>query len=446
MRKVISYILLFVLILNCTSCSFYTESNGDYDEGESLLNYPAESPDPRESVEFDGEDNASEQVVIVSDESVPSVQTNKHGEDYEMRGVWISYLDYENLLTNKSQQDAVESVTKAFADAKELGLNTLFLHVRPFADAFYISDYFPWSHILKGEQAVAPGYDPLAMMIDVAHSMDMEVHAWLNPYRVKLTDRPTVLSDNNIAKQWLESGGDDVIETSEGVFFNPASPQAVELVVNGAEEIVRKYDIDGIHFDDYFYPTTDPLFDKSSYDAYISEGGELELAQWRMENVNTLIKKIYSAIKAIKPDVLFGISPAGGIRNNYEMQYADVKTWCSNSGYIDYIMPQIYFGYDHGIYPYTETVLEWANLITVPDIDLYVGLAPYKIGLYDEWAGDGIKEWVESDDVIMRQIVDARTLNHYGGFVLYRYDSLFNPEAGVAERVGVQKEKLLSVM
>lgn len=440
LRKIVYILVLCILILNLSACSTTpvdTQSGID----EQTLYYPAENPSYKEEVNL----NNSGEVNI---DEVPPTNTDIsdiNNVSTEMRGIWISYLDYEGLLKGKNESEANSSIRSAFENIKEKGFNTLFLQVRPFSDALYNSSYFPWSHILTGEQSLDPGYDPLSMMIEIGKSMDLSIHAWINPYRVKLPSRPDVLSEDNIAKQWLDSGSLNVIETSEGVFLNPASPESIDLVLNGVEEIVANYDVDGIHFDDYFYPTTDTSFDELSYTEYLSSGGELELDEWRLENVNTLIKKTYEIIKSINKDAVFGISPQGNLSNNYKTQYADVKTWCGNSGYIDYIMPQVYYGYDHQTNSYTDTILEWQSIITDDNVKLYVGLAGYKVGVSDKWAGDASEEWVGKSDILMRQVIDARTLGQYGGFVLYRYDSIFNPEDSVSGVVEIEMNNLRSI-
>lgn len=437
-------VLFLMLIFSATSCGLNTNNEAS----EDITNFPAESPNPNEQVYFNSdestENNEVQSQLTESDEQ--AVQTVKPKDKGELRGIWISYLDYENLIAGKNKSDSKESFEQAFSNIKDMGLNTVFVQVRPFADALYNSNYFPWSHVIMGEQAVGPEYDPLELMIQVGHSMDLEIHAWINPYRVQLPGRPETLSEENLAKKWLDSGSDNVIQTSEGIFFNPASTETIDLVLDGVEEILNGYDVDGIHFDDYFYPTTDASFDSKSYKEYQSNGGDLELSQWRIENVNTLVQKTYSLVKQINADIVFGISPQGSIENNYNSQYADVKTWCENNGYIDYIMPQIYYGYENEAHPYTEAILEWDSITKDSTVDLYIGLASYKIGLTDKWAGTGADEWTVNNDVLMRQVIDARTLNNYNGFVLYRYDSIFRPDNNVSDNINAEISNLTPLM
>ena len=218
------------------------------------------------------------------------------------------------------------------------------------------------------------------------------------------------------------------------------------MIVNGVKELVQNYDIDAIHFDDYFYPTTDVVFDSKAYE---KSGKELSLDDWRRNNVNTLIHKVYEAIKAIDENMEFGISPQGNIDINYNKQYADVKYWIENEGYLDYIMPQVYYGFKNSV-PFAATVEEWADLASQSDVDLYIGLAAYKIGQEDQWAGEeGMDEWiVDGGDLLKRQVEFCRDLqgDSYKGFSLYNYGTLFQPEQSVKELVEEEKENLKTIL
>jgi uncharacterized lipoprotein YddW (UPF0748 family) len=163
------------------------------------------------------------------------------------------------------------------------------------------------------------------------------------------------------------------------------------------EEIVDNYDVDGIHMDDYFYPDPDKSFDADSYAGY---EGNLNLGNWRRQNVNTLVKGIYSTVKNSDSSVRFGISPTGNNDNNYSKQYADVAKWVSNSGYVDYICPQIYWGYNHATMPYTQTVNDWDDMVTSSSVKLIVGIGAYRMGESGEWSG--------SSDILARMVKTAR--------------------------------------
>ena len=365
----------------------------------------------------------------------------------ELRAVWLSYLDLETMLKGKSEAEAKAGIDKAFDKIKSLSMNAVIVQVRPFADALYDSQYFPWSKILSGTQGKNPGYDPLSYIVSAAHKRGLEVHAWVNPYRVLTTTDISKLSDDNIAKQWYNEKEDyTVIVDSKGIFFNPARPEVRKLIINGIKELVSGYDIDGVHFDDYFYPTTATSFDKTAYSEYTANGGSLSLANWRMDNVNTLIKDTYASVKAAKPSVQFGVSPQANVDIDYSAQYADVKTWCKTAGYIDYIMPQVYYGFENKTCPYEDTVKLWNSMIKASGVKLYVGLAVYKIGVKDQWAGSGAGEWQDSSDIIQRQVSAAREQSRFAGFALYRYDSVFNPASGVKTQVNEEMKNLQSIL
>ncbi len=365
----------------------------------------------------------------------------------EMRAVWLSYLDLETILKSKSQSEAKAGIDKAFDKIAAQSMNTVIVQVRPFADALYDSQYFPWSKILTGTQGKNPGYDPLSLMVSAAHKRGLEIHAWVNPYRVLTTTDMSKLSDDNIAKQWYEDEEDyTIVVDSKGIFFNPARPEVRKLIVNGIKELVSGYDIDGVHFDDYFYPTTASSFDKTAYDEYKADGGALSLAGWRLDNVNKLISDTYSAVKAINSSVQFGVSPQANVDINYSSQYADVKTWCKTPGYIDYIMPQVYFGFENDTCPYEDTVELWNSMIKASGVKLYTGLAVYKIGVSDQWAGAGADEWQDTTTMLERQVSAARELSKYSGFALYRYDSIFNPASSVKTSVNEELENLQSIL
>ena len=225
----------------------------------------------------------------------------------ELRGIWISYLDFNTLLKNKSASAFKTNIGGAFDNIAALGLNTVFVQVRPYGDALYKSKYFPWSHTVTGTEGTDPGFDPLEIMIAEAHSRGLRVEAWINPYRIRNANSTAALCSSNPAYKWLRQGDSAVIEYKGVISYNPASEKAQQLIADGVEEIVRGYDVDGIHFDDYFYPTTDAAFDQASYKAYQKVGGTLGLAQWRRQNVDTLIKKVYKTIKDVNPAVQFGV-------------------------------------------------------------------------------------------------------------------------------------------
>lgn len=339
--------------------------------------------------------------------------------DEEMRGVWVSYMELsmENE-SSKTQKAFEDKFTEIAQKCRESGFNTLIVQVRPFCDALYKSSYFPWSHILTGTQGENPQYDALQIMCDICKENNLKIHAWINPYRVSSNETPKKLSDNNPYIKNYEIG----IKTDNGIFLDPSNETAQQLISDGVKEIAENYDVDGIQFDDYFYPTEDESFDKKQYEAYIEKYGKensMSLDNWRMQNVNTLICKVYRTIKSVDSSVEFGISPQGNIGNNDGL-YADVKSWCTCKGFADYICPQIYFSLENPALTFEDCLDSWTSLDFDENVKLYVGLGGYKAGNgeYDE------ETWLLSDSILADEYDILRNNKSVRGFMLYSYSCL----------------------
>ena len=337
----------------------------------------------------------------------------------EMRGVWVSYMELSMENESSKTQKIFESkFSKIAKKCRGSGFNTLIVQVRPFCDALYKSSYFPWSHILTGTQGKNPNYDPLKIMCDICKEYNLKIHAWVNPYRVSSNETPKKLSDNNPYIKNSEIG----IKTDNGIFLDPSNETAQQLICDGIKEIAENYDVDGIQFDDYFYPNEDENFDKKQYEAYIEKYGSensMSLENWRIQNVNTLICKAYRTIKGVNSSIEFGISPQGNIGNNDGL-YADVKSWCTCKGFVDYICPQIYFSLENPALTFEECLDSWTSLDFDENVKLYVGLGGYKAGNgeYDE------ETWLLSDSILADEYDILRNNNSVRGFMLYSYSCL----------------------
>ena len=347
----------------------------------------------------------------------PAVNTPK-----EMRGVWVTYmtLDVENESDQKSAFN--QRIDTIIREIKAGGFNTMIVQVRPFCDAIYPSKYFPWSHIISGKQGVDPGFDPLQMIVDKCKANDLYLHAWVNPYRVSTGKTPDELSDDNPCVR------DDSIlsQIGEGLYLNPYSEKAQQLIADGVKELVENYDIDGIQFDDYFYPEDCGNFDIKDYQQYQKDNNvSLSIESFRINNVNQMVKKAYQAAHEADENILFGISPQGNLKNN-DAIYADVKTWCKEDGYIDYICPQLYYSLDNPALTFENSLKEWLNLEKHDGLFFYVGLSGYKAGTD---ADDGT--WLDNNDILEAEIKIIRK-SKINGFMLYSYDS-FHDEDNQAE-------------
>ncbi len=357
--------------------------------------------------------------------------------------IWYSYSTDMNFKSGYDFNTFKKRIDKMFDDAVSLGNDAVICQVRPFADAYYKSELFPWSTYLTGTQGKDPGYDPMAYMIEAAHSRGLQFHAWLNPYRISIsTTNPNSLSADNIAKIWWNDPDKkrNVLVSGNGLYFNPAVTEVQNYIINGVREIVNNYNVDGIHIDDYFYPTTDTSFDKTEYDLYKADGGSLSQADWRRANVSALVQGMYQAAHS-KSGVVFGVSPSYDFDVNYNEQYANLKHWMSTSGYIDYIVPQIYFGYKHSSAKanYSTCLNTWVSAPKLSSVKLYIGLGAYKIGKVDEYAGAGKDEWKTDNELLAKQTTDA-SLNGADGIFLFNYSTLFaDTNSATAQRENLQK-------
>ena len=367
-----------------------------------------------------------EQISGVKEKTETSTQKEKNKYEPlnydEQKAIWFSYIDLAEFISGKSKSEFKESIGSALENVSSAGFNTVYVHVRAFEDAYYKSELFPKTAYL-GEKT----YDPLKIIISKAHKLNLSVHAWINPFRCGTTETMESLSEKFIIKKWYddaEKNGTYVVSVDDDkhMWLNPAYDDVRQLVTDGVTEIVENYKVDGIHFDDYFYPTTDKDFDKAAFE----KSGKSDLAGWRIDNVNKMVRLVYNAIKKINKNVKFGISPQGNIENDYELQFADIKTWCSKDGYVDYITPQVYYGYS-STSPYLRTIKRWDSLKTNKNVKLVIGLAEYKVISEDEY--------IHNEGIIARQIKDAKELSNYGGIALYNYKNLFAAEDEYSDRV-----------
>ena len=364
-------------------------------------------------------------------EPVPSPQTapNPALPSGEWRAVWVSYLEFAEM--DFSSESAFRADAAALMDnCLSLGLNTVIAQVRPFGDALYRSSLFPWSHLCTGVQGQDPGFDPLDVLLTEAHARGLSLEAWVNPYRLRSSaSMPPVLAENSL----LNTHPEWVCTVNEGAYLNPAIPEAADYVVQGVAELVQNYAVDGIHFDDYFYPTTDSSIDAAQFAA----SGETDLTAWRRANVTRLVKAVHDAVKAADPTLRFGVSPQGNPDNDLDQQYSDVTAWLAAGGeekVIDYLCPQVYWGYGFTLhsgstrFAFENIVPAWLSYPRAGDVALYFGLGAYRVGTGDGGANpDSVSGW-STGSALAAQVKDLRQ-QAAGGWALYRYGSLFGAEA-----------------
>ncbi len=367
----------------------------------------------------------------------PSADPNPALPAGEWRAVWVSYLEWAAM--DFSTEDAFRAgVVQLLDNCTGLGLNTVLAQVRPFGDALYRSALFPWSHLCTGVQGKDPGFDPLDVLLQEAHTRGISVEAWVNPYRLRSSAAmPPNLADSNLANTHPEW----VCTVDEGLYLNPAEPAAADYVVQGVAELVQNYAVDGIHFDDYFYPTTDESIDAAQFAA----SGAGNLAAWRRENVTALVRAVHDTVKAADPTLRFGISPQGNPDNDENQQYSDVTGWLTAEGedaVVDYLCPQIYWGFGYTLksgstrFAFENIVPAWCAMPRSGNVALYFGLGAYRVGTGDGGANeDSTSQW-STGSALAKQVETLRAQGA-GGWALYRYGSLFGsaaPEQAAAER------------
>ncbi|MCU7514075.1 MAG: family 10 glycosylhydrolase [Ignavibacteria bacterium] len=349
----------------------------------------------------------------------------------ELRGVWIASLGIDWPSTRGTDAGSISAqksqLTTIFNKHKTFGLNAIFFHVRPKCDAVYKSTIEPWSAYLTGKQGLAPtdpNYDPLQYAVTEAHKRGMELHAWLNPYRVlSLNEDSNAVAPTNVMKkhpEWIIKCAIPSGSTAKYpyTFLNPGIPAVRAYLVNVIMDIVRRYDIDGVHFDDYFYPYTDygPFNDDATYNTY--KGTFSSKSAWRMNNVNLLLAEINDSIKAVKPWIKFGISPSGNPSVNTGI-YCDTQGWLqgkytddsgaahTGTSYIDYIMPQLYW------VGYNNQLPNWSGASFLNGRHLYIGLPSYR------YAESGF-----SPSELGWEMKTNRTTSTIKGHVFYNSNSL----------------------
>lgn len=335
----------------------------------------------------------------------------------EMRAAWIATVENIDWPEKGASPDVQKQQYITLLDQLQAaGMNAVIMQIKPTADAFYPSKYGPWSEWLTGVQGQDPGYNPLAFLIEETHKRNMEFHAWFNPYRVSMKDDINRLVPDHPARQhpdWVEAYGGKL-------YFNPGIPEARKFILDSVMEVVKNYDIDAVHFDDYFYPYPVAGVDFPDDDAYTQYGNGMSKADWRRDNVNQFVKEVSEAIKKEKSYVKFGISPFGIWRNksasvpegsetnglsSYEAIYADSKKWVDEE-WIDYITPQIYWYRGYAPAAYDKLVDWWSGVVAGKKVHLYSGQAVYRIGTADSW---------QNPDEMPNQILYNRSFDEVKG-------------------------------
>ncbi len=370
-----------------------------------------------------------------------------------MRGVWlatVSRLDWPPVASVNASNPAIRMTQQQDAlkgkldKLKSLGINTVFFQVKPDGTALWPSKILPWSDMLTGNIGEDPGYDPLQFMLDEAHKRGMKVHAWFNPYRVSVNTKPSTVTELNrtlsqnpasvfvLHRDWIRTAGDRFV-------LDPGIPEARNWISSIVAEVVARYPIDGVQFDDYFYAESSGLMlnDGETFKKYGQEFGSK--ADWRRHNTQLLIEQVSHTIKQLKPDVEFGVSPAGVWRNRshdaagsdtrgaaaYDEAYADTRLWVQK-GLLDYIAPQIYWPFARDAARYDVLAKWWADVVKPTNTRLYIGVALYKVGEPSKNEPD----WTINGGVpeLKKQLDLNESMPQINGTILFRENYLNQPQ------------------
>lgn len=370
-----------------------------------------------------------------------------------MRGVWlatVSRLDWPPVASVNASSPAIriiqqqEALTGKLDKLKSLGINTIFFQVKPDGTALWPSKILPWSDMLTGKIGEDPGYDPLQFMLDEAHKRGMKVHAWFNPYRVSVNTKPSTVTELNrtlsqnpasvfvLHRDWIRTAGDRFV-------LDPGIPEARSWITSIVAEVVARYPIDGVQFDDYFYAESSGSMLNDS-ETFKKQGqGFGSKADWRRHNTQLLIEQVSRTIKQLKPEVEFGVSPAGVWRNRshdaagsdtrgaaaYDEAYADTRLWVQQ-GLLDYIAPQIYWPFARDAARYDVLAKWWADVVKPTNTRLYIGVALYKVGEPSKNEPD----WTINGGVpeLKKQLDLNESLPQINGTILFRENYLNQPQ------------------
>lgn len=375
-------------------------------------------------------------------------------QDTYVRAVWLSQFDMHPIYRDGGRQreeaefrQLMETLCQRLVKD---GFNTVFLQLRPNGDSLYESRIYPLSKYVAGVYGGSIGYDAVAAFLETARKHGLSVHGWINPLRLVTPEEMQLLPKGYAVRDWYDAGNGRIKEVEGRLYLDPSYPEVCSLIAAGAAEILEKYDLDGIHMDDYFYPTTEERFDRTEFE----HSGYADLGDFRRDNINRLVALLYETVHTFGQDKLFGISPAGNLYSLAEESYADAKKWCGEEGYVDYILPQLYFGFDNAYCPFEQILADWADAVTDPKVQLWVGLDAAKAylgsqGELDAFAGTdaGKTEWIRRKDILARSLKTLYGDERVSGYCFYSYAFLYDRFTGeVTEEVLEEYEQFAPLL
>jgi len=384
--------------------------------------------------------NASSDSSVDANSSADTEDSSEGGEnvaknpiDYYMKAAWLFQYSNESLFktggAQRAEADYRAKVTKICQNLVRDGYNTLFLQVRGHGDSFYPSELFPPTTYVVGSYTDSFVYDPLEIFCEIAHEHGLYLHAWINPYRLLTVNQMAKVPETYAIGKWYkEYEGDYVVRVEDRYYCNPAYEEVRQLVIDGAVEICKNYDVDGLHIDDYFYPSG--VTDNFDALAYSTLGNGRTRKQFRYDSVNALVKGLYDAVHGLNKGQAFGISPGGNMDNNRGYLSADIDTWCSTPGYIDYIAPQVYWSFSHSwdSAKFHICSKNWGDLITTDSVKLIIGIGLYRT--IDPTNSSSDPDWFTRKDNIKRMLEHTYGYSKAEGFIMFSYESMYDIMTG----------------
>ncbi|HCT77886.1 MAG TPA: glycosyl hydrolase [Micromonosporaceae bacterium] len=326
----------------------------------------------------------------------------------QLRGMWLTTVSNRDWPSKPGlDEHTIKAEYRAWLDlAQRMNHNAIFVHVRPSGDAFWQSSFAPWSRWLTGRtDGQSPGWDPMAYIVAETHARGLEFHAWFNPYKAAQTGTMASLPANHPLHEhpeWAVVYPSPADSSAARLYYNPGIPEARRFVEDSILDAAAKYDLDGIHFDDFYYPYPVGKQDFPDDATFARYGDGASKADWRRQNVNVFIQEMYTRIKQLKPWVKFGISPFGIWRNkqtdpsgsatlglqSFDDIYTDTRLWITK-GWLDYVVPQLYWHIGFDVANYEELLPWWSKTIAGTHVQLYIGQADYRIGQQGPWSDPG---------------------------------------------------------
>ncbi len=365
------------------------------------------------------------QLHLPDSEPVPQPQAEPEPQQGRMIGAWIPYFTVEQLLSSPDTAACRSAVNAYLQGLKKLGVNTVFVHVCAFGESSYPSAYYP---LLPA----AHHHDAMQIFTDICASLGLSLHAWINPLRLQTEEYMNAQTGDSTLSVWYRDAqmrAENLAFWEGRYFLDPSADSTVKFLRDVVTELVSKYHPAGVHIDDYFYPTAEPAFDVSDFAA----SGAAELSAWRRGNITRIVQTMCEAVHAADPAAVFSVSPGGNPALNYNTLFADVAAWAASGNCCDLLIPQLYFGYQNAGCPFAATMQGWYTMPRAENVQIAAGLAPYKIGQADIYAGGGSEEWITTSGIIARQAADVLAQPDGAGIVFYHSDALLQmPEAETA--------------